>query len=161
MNILVIHLISLQGTILFDENHYDVLCTHICENITTRWNLSHNTNMPVSIIRTLIDVCITITYSTKYDKHYTFILSACHIEFHYNSFTPAKDEESDRKSLQNVLFQKNFLLYRLICICLYLSIHLLNKFASIWHSLYRMPWSIWYNCTNRHRFYQSKTINVQ
>lgn len=64
------------------------------------------TNMPVSIItvqyieiaiRTLIDVCITIIYSTKYDKRYTFILSACHIEFHYNSFTPAKDEESDRK----------------------------------------------------------------
>lgn len=85
--------------------------------------------MPVSIItvqyieiaiRTLIDVCITITYSTKYDKRYTFILSACHIEFHYNSFTPAKDEESDRK-FTKCSFSEKFPPIRLIFFCLYVS----------------------------------------
>lgn len=82
-------------------------------------------------IRTLIVVCITITYSTKYDKPlYVYFIGMIILNLSTTAFTPAKDEESDKKVYEVFFFPESFLLsIRLVFffICLYISIHLLNK----------------------------------
>lgn len=47
----------------------------------------------------IIDVCVynILLIPQNMINRYAFILSACHIEFHHNSFTSVKDEESDKK----------------------------------------------------------------